>query len=303
MTDARRPPPAAAEDAPAPADRLSEQALARHREALRERFPLPPARPHRRRAAAVTTLLLVLTGAALWCDPAYRHERYETAIGEQRRLALRDGSTVTLDTGSRLELSWHLRSRRAVLDGQALFDVARAAWRPFRVAAGDARVRVVGTAFNVREADGGASTLVTVLRGRVAVRAAADGGDELLLGIGERARVRAGQVSAEARVDTARGLPWTQGRLVFERTPLRDVLAEIQRYRRAPLTLTEPRLGALPLSGVFSVARSDDLLDLLPRMLPVRVERGADGAVRIDAAPAAAPAQAPQLVSPRGAPG
>ncbi|WP_084197394.1 FecR family protein [Solimonas soli] len=292
-------------DAAARERAAADEALARHRQALRERFPMPQASARRtpariKQAAGTSAMLLVLTAGLLWLDPAYRREHYATAIGEHRRMALRDGSTVTLDTGSGLDVSWHLRSRRATLTrGQAFFDVAHTAWRPFRVEAGDARIRVVGTAFNVRE-DTPAATAVTVLRGHVAVRGAADGRAGLLLGAGERAVVRGGRVAADGRVDAQRGMPWTDGRLVFDRTPLREALAEIARYRRAPLTLAAPQLGELRLSGVFSVERSDDLLDLLPRILPVRVERAADGGARIVSAPAAAPARPPRLMSTAG---
>ncbi|MGH8447147.1 MAG: hypothetical protein ACREVL_17905, partial [Solimonas sp.] len=94
------------------------------------------------------------------------------------------------------------------------------------------------------------------------------------------------------------------GRLVFDRTPLREVLAELQRYRTAPLRLADAQIGGLRVSGVFAVDRGDALLDLLPRILPVTVERAADGSVRVSgraAAPAsAAPVIAPKIISTAG---
>ncbi|MGH8443839.1 MAG: FecR domain-containing protein, partial [Solimonas sp.] len=125
-----REPPAPPDDAGDEA--RAEQALQRHRDALRERFPLPDAdalapRPRRLPKKTVLGALAVLLAAgALWsADPAYRREHYETAVGARQAVALADGSTLTLNTGTRLDVSWHLRSRRvALLRGEALFDVA-----------------------------------------------------------------------------------------------------------------------------------------------------------------------------------
>jgi transmembrane sensor len=69
---------------------------------------------------------------------------------------------------------------------------------------------------------------------------------------------------------------------VFDRTPLRDALAEVQRYRSAPIRLYDDgRLGRQTLSGVFDTAQTDRLLDLLPEILNAKVQRQADGSVNI----------------------
>ena len=122
-----------------------DETLARHREALRKRFPMPSPKPRKPRTPLVVGALVALVGAGLfWTDPSYRIEQYSSALGEQRVLDLVDGSRVVLDSGTQIEISWHLRSRRVALNsGQALFEVSKTLSRPFQVDAGAARRRTV----------------------------------------------------------------------------------------------------------------------------------------------------------------
>ncbi|MBO3273721.1 FecR family protein [Pseudomonas schmalbachii] len=257
---------------------LADEALARHREELKKRFPLPQPKPKRRSTTLGALLVLgVAAGSLAWLDPAYRSEHYSSAIGQRQVLDLADGSHVTLDGSSRIPVSWHLRSRRVELRaGQALFSVSPALYRPFRVSADATEVEVLGTRFNVdRQRD---DVRVTVAEGKVVVRG--NGASANLLP-GDQIRGHAGQLGQPTRVDAEKVAAWKDGRLVFERTPLREVLATLQRYRDAPIHLDDPRLAELPVSGVFDSARPDSLLALLPQILPVKVSRENDGAVHL----------------------
>ncbi len=99
---------------------------------------------------------------------------------------------------------------------------------------------------------------------------------------GQRLRLEGGRATAPQAVDAAQAGAWQQGRLVFDRTPLRDALAEAQRYRGGAIRLHDDgRLGGHAVSGVFETARTDQMLDLLPRIAPARVQRHADGSVDI----------------------
>jgi transmembrane sensor len=125
--------------------------------------------PYRRRrflAAAATAIVLTIAGAVWW--NAERYPNYATDIGERRSITLTDGSTVDLNARSKLRVEFSGAARRVeLLDGQALFQVAKDKNRPFIVRSGEAIVRAVGTQFDVnRKADG---TTITVLEGRVAV--------------------------------------------------------------------------------------------------------------------------------------
>lgn len=261
------------EDDLAPTD----DAIARHREALKARFPLPaPSKRSRRPAAGTLGLFaaaLALAGGLLWLDPAYRSEDHASAAGQVQAVALADGSQVTLDGASRIRVSWHLRSRRVELQaGQALFAVAPMVYRPFFTEAGSTRIAVVGTRYNVSRL--GDDVRVTVSEGRVSVRGH---GDALLLTPGEQVRVRAGQLGTPLRTDASAAAAWVEGQLVFARTPLGEVLDALQRQAGIQVRLADATLAELPVSGRFERSRLDGLPALLPKILPVELKTGADG--------------------------
>ncbi|MFT4196003.1 FecR family protein, partial [Ottowia sp.] len=249
----------------------------------------PPRRRRKPRGPGVAAVLLV-AGASLlaWHDPAWRTEHVATGAQERRAVELPDGSRVELDVATRLAVSRHLRSRRVALEqGRALFEVQPSAWRPFTVDAGAASVRVLGTAFDVRRTGEGAGdeVTITVLRGRVAVTGAAGAGT--VLETGGQLHAHAGQLGASATVDAADATAWRQGQLVFQRTPLAEVLAEIARYTGRPVRLADPSLAGLEVSGVYRTANTQALLALLPTFLPVVVEpQGPDGGWVVRRAPA-----------------
>ena len=258
----------------------ADQALARHRDALRERFPLPAearqARtPRRRRAAPLVAAVAVAAVAALvGIDPAWRTEYLATGPQQRLEVTLHDGSQATLDVSTRLTVSRHLRSRRVALAaGRSLFDVQPSAWRPFTVDAGATGVRVLGTAFDVRRL--GDDVTVTVLRGRVAVQGT--NGAHATLGPEEQVRTHAGALHPVTSARSADATAWREGRMVFQHTPLAEVAAEIARYSGRPVRLADASLAELEVSGVYRTANADALLALLPSFLPLRVEAGHGG--------------------------
>ena len=117
--------------------------------------------------AAAAVAFAAVVGTAVWWQ-AHRYPLFSTDIGERRSITLADGSTVDLNARSQLRIEFSKGERRVeLLDGQALFQVAKDKQRPFIVRSGDATVRAVGTQFDVYRKDSG--TTITVLEGRVAV--------------------------------------------------------------------------------------------------------------------------------------
>ena len=137
-----------------------------HRSAPAKRAERTP-RLRRRFLVAASGVLLLVTAGAVWWN-LERFPIYATEIGERRSITLADGSTVNLNARSRLRVEFAKKERRVeLLEGQALFQVAKDKNRPFIVSSGDATVRAVGTQFDVYRRTNG--TTVTVLEGRVAV--------------------------------------------------------------------------------------------------------------------------------------
>lgn len=265
---------------PAPVD----EALGRHRETLKTLFPLPACEPRPRRASKVVGIALSIAlacGALAWLNPAYKTERFDTAIGERRSLVLDDGSTLLLDSASHVEVHWRLLSRQVDLRaGQVLFDVAAAVYRPFVVSAGTARVEVRGTLFNVRRLDND-DVRVTLARGRVEVAPAGEAQAPTILMPGQQVDSIGGHLTPVAKVDASTAMAWKDDRIVFEQTPLDEAIAVLRQYRKAPIEMGDTSLAALKVTGVFDAHKVDRLLDLLPSILPVAVLRQADGAVLV----------------------
>lgn len=268
-----------------PLEPSAEDVLEQHRDALKERFPLPgPERLQRRRGGRVATrvlpLLLVAAGGLLMADPAWQVRTYQTAVGERRQVTLADGSRVLLDAGTRLQVRCHLRSRQVLLaQGHARFDVQRSAWRRFQVDAGPVRIRNYGTVFDVdRQGD---LSEITLWRGAVGVTVEGAGAEQRLKP-GQRLLAQPGSLSPPEAVDPDRA-DWTTGRLQFDRMPLAEVLRTLQRYHDRPIVLDDPALGALPVSGVFDADRAETAVALLPEILPVQVQRGTDGSLHLRA--------------------
>jgi transmembrane sensor len=233
--------------------------------------PLPAAEPRGRRmlsrrpvmAATALALLAAVTALFLWIDSDTAHS-YSTGIGEQRTIQLLDGSTVELNARSRVKIRLTDRRRDvALIEGQALFRVAKDKQRPFVVRAGDAEVRAVGTEFDVYKKQ--AETVVTVVEGRVETFSGADGADAaaIMLSAGEQLTVLPHTVTKPTRADTVAATAWVQKRLIFEETPLKEVAEEFNRYNRRPLTIDDAELQTLKISGVYSSTDPASLINFL----------------------------------------
>jgi transmembrane sensor len=216
---------------------------------------------------------------------------YETRPGESRQVALADGSEITLAPASRLRAVSRWRPRALSLErGEAFFVVARQDGQPFTVRAGDALVRVVGTRFNVHRGAERA-VRVEVEQGVVQVSEGPDGQDRavtLRAGQTAIADARGVTVGVLAQPDLAGG--WRQGRLAYEDAPLAEVVADLNRYSRRPLTIASVATGRLKVTAAFDVAQADRFVAELPRVLPVRLTSdGRGGRVLVAADPKRAP--------------
>jgi transmembrane sensor len=249
------------------------------------RLPVPALRPRVARLRALTALAAcaALAGIGIWLFRGYvpSGDDFKTAVGEQRSITLADRSVVFLNTDSEVRLRWTARERHIdLLHGEARFQVAKNAARPFIVATREATVRAVGTVFNVRT--GEAITQVAVLEGRVEVNAdtksqPAHGGSDLLLAAGQRAAVTRLGVEADVGPPIERVAAWTERRLVFRGDPLGAVVAEFNRYRTQALVVDDPALAGVRINGVFELDDPASLLTYLRNFESVQVTQGSDG--------------------------
>jgi transmembrane sensor len=233
------------------------------------------------RRAIVAGVVALAAGAAGWSFLSPDH--YATAIGEQRSVVLSDGTVVTLNTSSEIEVRM-ARNHRSVdlISGEALFEVARDPARPFDVAAGKTTVRAVGTQFNI---DRRPSTItVTVVEGKVAVFTGNDPGTppdveksgNLPLAAGEQLIVAPNTIPHAVRVDPAKATVWTRRKLVFEHRPLGEVADELNRYNRERIDIESPQLRNQEITGVFEANNPESFTTFLATIPGVVVERTGD---------------------------
>jgi transmembrane sensor len=249
------------------------------------RRPATPRR-HRNRLFALAAGVLLLVGAAGWFALRFTQvETFDTAIGEQRRIALFDGSQLDLAPDSRVSTNFTLSRRNVRLErGQAFFTVAHSAVRPFVVKANDLTVTAVGTAFDVRT--GPSTTVVTVSEGRVKVTPAASGSADIPGNDAEPLRAGVGQQVtfskptrrlSVAAVDPKAAGSWRAGTLQFIGEPLEDVVGELNRYSGRKIAVTSA-FQQTRFTGTVAPAHVGDWLKALEQIYAVDVvDLGANG--------------------------
>lgn len=225
-------------------------------------------------AAGIAALaVILLTRLPLSDAPATVHR---TALGEQRSIALGDGSIVTLNTLSEVVVRFDDDARRvSLLKGEAMFDVTHDATRPFVVNAGPASVDVVGTKFSIyRKGD---STQVAVIEGTVSARSSGEPGSHIELHGGEGAVFSgSGEISREVTFDVERAVAWTERRLVFDNARLADVASEFNRYNRLQLRIDDSGLAERQITTVINAHDVRALVGFLKLQPDVEIDYGKD---------------------------
>jgi transmembrane sensor len=209
---------------------------------------------------------------------------FRTEIGDQEKIKLADGTVVTLNTDSRIEARMNGQERSVrLLQGEAYFQVAHDASRPFRVYAGDGVTVAVGTAFSVRLKKD--QVEVVVSEGKVSYSRVADVvAPEPVAYVAAGETARFGDNTVIEKVDEAvvdRKLSWTEGRLVFAGDPLSSVVADISRYTDIQFEFATQELAEMRVGGVFVVGEVDDMLDALETNFRLRAQRVGEKLVRI----------------------
>lgn len=234
-------------------------------------------------AFACVTLLAIGAGWKLWQAMPDFSETYTSERGQRRDITLPDGSLLTLDTSTSAEVALY-RDRREVrlTHGQAMFNVARDAARPFHVQAGAARVTVLGTRFSVRCnacEKNTADVNVEVEEGHVSV-AAPPRATELRAGQAVQVYA-AGGLGAVASINPASIAPWRKGLIRFTSTPLGEALQEFERYAPVKLVIRDPAVAAMPIGGSYQALHPAAFVQVLPHILPVRLIQRADGMTEV----------------------
>lgn len=220
-------------------------------------------------SAAAAMIVLVVLSISVFIDMRPQHSQiaartFHTAIGETREVVLKDGSLMKLNTNSMATTKFSRDQRLVELsDGEAFFDVVRDENRPFLVRALGGEVRVMGTAFNLRNRCG--KVMVEVARGRVMVRKLGTRENN----INAQAIVSADQwVSyrkweGPEKVQTGHlkcALAWQEEKLVFHSEPLADVLKQIEDYYPVRIKLAHSGPARELMTGTFDNRNLEEIL-------------------------------------------
>jgi transmembrane sensor len=255
-----------------------------------------PARRHLRIAAGLAAVVLAGGSAAVWWSgqgltgapapqlTASAPSIYQTGVGERTTVLLSDGSKVTLNTRTRLEVSYATGRRDVTLaSGQALFEVAKDTARPFVVTAGSRRVTALGTAFDVRL--DAKRVQVTLIEGRVSVTPVrtpvwnAVMPSERELEPGQKLVAANDSYASDLiKADISTETSWRQGRVVFEDTPLVAAVAEMNRYSQSPILIGDRSLDDIRVNGMFLTAQPMSFVGAVTTYFPIDARSGADGA-------------------------
>jgi transmembrane sensor len=284
-------------------------------------FPLPPeaTRPPPRdwlrlrnvaAAVAIASVLTLLLADLFRIEPqlapalADRAESfdgvYRTKIGEQSRIALKDGSTLTLNTGSAARVRFNARERAVHLtEGEAHFNVAKHPRLPFVVYAGNGQVRALGTAFSVRLS--GERVAVLVLEGSVKVLSntasqtsetaapttAADTASATAIVLQQGGsteysrRIEGTQYLSEEALNHR--MAWHNGKWLFAGETLAEVIDEVSRYTDRRIEITDPQIAKLRIGGYFDIGEIDALMDALQAGFGVEVKQVSTQLIQLSA--------------------
>jgi transmembrane sensor len=243
--------------------------------------------------AAVTMAALGVAGLLFWnfrpiapvsAPVTATALHFETRHGEQQTHRLADNSVLHLNTDTAVTVRYSKTERLVMLvSGQAAFEVTHQSQRPFRVVAGPAEVRDLGTQFDVRLDNG--ATVVTVVEGHVAV-----GLSRTSQGLGTSSdsvqRQRFVELSPDQQISVSQGAwpavpaavdaksatAWLHRQIIFEHEPLERVAAEFNRYAAKPIEITTPKLRHLEISGVFTTDDNKAFIAFLRSLKGVRVD-------------------------------
>ncbi|MNR77805.1 fec operon regulator FecR [compost metagenome] len=227
-----------------------------------------------RRAAIKTLALLVAAGPVAWT--AYRVAPWQewtanehTATGEQRELTLPDGTRLTMNTATAIDIAFDDNTRRILLrSGEIMVNTAKdnaTVARPFIVESKQGQMRALGTRFIVTQNHD--SSRVAVTEGAIEVTPRHQASGAFIVGAGEQASFNS-ETGVLQTIDPHADA-WTTGVLYAEKMVLAEFVNEISRYRPGILRC-DPAIAELQVSGAFQLRDTDAVIKALVASLPIR---------------------------------
>jgi transmembrane sensor len=232
--------------------------------------------PRRAAILVATILLFVSAGIALLLLP--NEYTFSTPIGGRQTVTLADGSSVELNTDTVLHVRLGIVQRSGWLErGEAYFDIAHDARRPFVVTAGRHKITVLGTKFLIREEAGRLE--VAMLDGRVSFASGENTSvQSALLTPGDVLVATADgiAVTKETHRQLAGELGWRTGILVFRNTPLIDAARQYNRYNREKIVIADTSAAELTISGALPATDTQEFIHIAKKFFGLRIKNYGD---------------------------
>ena len=219
--------------------------------------------------AGLGTLVVAAAGVSAW-ESAYAGV-YETEVGEQKHVALDDGTQVFLDTDTRIRVNFSDVLRSVELErGRVNFRVAADAKRPFVVQAAGQEIVATRTTFDVRR--DGDRVSVVLIAGKAALRSNSPASPQDILTAGERVVATNSEIVKRDKPNLVPLLAWQMGQAIFENERLADATAEMNRYTTMKLVVGDTSIAELHMSGVYRVGDNLAFARSVAALLPVALE-------------------------------
>lgn len=198
-----------------------------------------------------------------------------TAVAQISQRKLEDGSVVTANANSELDIIFYRHQRVVhIKRGEAIFDVTKDSERPFIVQTAQAKVTVLGTRFAVNQLTN--RVRVSVDHGQVQV-ARADGAQaSLLLRNGDVVEIVANSAPKHVNRNAADGFGFAQGYIIFDQTDMQEVAETLTRYSQQPVKAEFSGQASPKVNAVLKTNEIDDFIRGLPQSLPVTLQQTSD---------------------------
>jgi len=260
-------------------------------------------------AMAASMILAVVTSSSLLLgfNPStlFDHETassiqyYQTEIGEQSTFSMPDGTSMQLNTNSRIEVAYTANHRKlTLLKGEARFDVAKDKTRPFTVISGTQSFTALGTIFNIQKNNEQNMELV-VTEGKVLIskssellKDVADNFEKLtthpllasIVTSGQKAVIENSHPMPIQKISldqVQRDLAWQQGMLIFDGEPLAKALKEVSRYTDTNFEISDEKIANLKVAGYFKAGDIDGLLQSLNFNFHINYQKTSENIIKL----------------------
>ncbi|WP_343694329.1 FecR domain-containing protein [Flavobacterium sp.] len=230
-------------------------------------------------AAASIVLVLGLSFFIYQKSIAIETKQYTVKLGEHAKITLSDGTQIWLNAGSFLKYPKEFKgdTREVYLTGEAFFDVAKDKKHPFIIHTDKMDTKVLGTSFNVQAYPDQTTQEVSVLTGRVNVKSTVTE-ENVYVTPGQKVIFKSKNNKLQAFKDVPVNTIslWRKNIIVFEDTPLPEVISTLNRNFNVAIEIKNKNLNSLKINGYFKELTADQVIGLVCNIINAeyKIEEG-----------------------------